>query len=271
MYFSKQAFSILWAVAIASAGHFATGQEKAPAFSIDDPKSKRAVVAHVGALTITAEEFRLSYEFGPAFAKRSKDAKQRYLGYMINEKLLAQDASERKQVLPLIAPALAEIEGDLATEELYKDDVQSKVKVSGGEIARGIEQSKRHLTLQWIFAPAEEGITRLAATLRTGGSFDSLYLRQGPDSSLASDRSLEATLFQIRMKNPDIGPVADTLKPGYPSAPVKGPDGWYILRVAHESRDSLRRILTTRSFRKMSPGQFSSRNPTAFLNSTSTP
>ncbi len=216
----------------------ASGQDQGLGFSIDEPRNKLAVVARVGPLKITAEEFRLSYEFGPAFAKRASDARQRYLGYMINEKLLALDAAMRRsQVTPLIAPALAEIEGDLATEELYKDDIQSTVRVSGVEIAAGIDQSKRQLTLQWIFASSQNEINSRAASLRSGTSFDSLYRLQGPDSLLAADRSLKSSVFKIRMKNGEIGTVADTLKPGNSSEPLKGPDGWYILHVVGESRD----------------------------------
>ena len=220
------------------------GQEEGVGFSSDELLNKSAVVARVGPLKITAEEFRLSYEFGPAFAKRASDARQRYLGYMINEKLLALDAAaRRRQVIPLIEPALAEIEGDLATEELYKDDVQSKVKVSGVEIAAGIEQSKRHLTLQWIFALSQNEINSHAVMLRSGASFDSLYRLQGPDSLLAANRLLESSVFKIRMKNGEIGTVADTLKPGSSSEPLKGPDGWYILHVVDGSRD----LITTQS------------------------
>jgi hypothetical protein len=240
MHVTKSSLVLSAALIIAVGGGTSSGQEKNPPFSLDDPQSKRAVVSVVGPIKITADEFRLSYEFGPAFAKRTKDARQRYLSYMINEKLLALGAMLRKEeVDPLVEPALAEIEGDLATEELYKDDVQSKVKVSRAEIYRGVEQSKRHLSLQWIFAPTKDEGRRLATLLRRGASFDSLYRLQGPDSVLSGNRSIEATLFQIRMKNQEIGNVADTLKPGRTSALLKGPDGWYILKIANTSQEFL--------------------------------
>lgn len=225
-------------------GRIALGQEKNPPFSLDDPRSKRAVVAVVGPWKITAEEFRLSYEFGPAFAKRAKDAKRLYLDYMIDEKLLALDASSRGDAIAsFVAPGLAEIEGDLATEELYKDDVQSKVRVSGTEIGQGIEQSKRHLKLQWIFAPTKERVQQLAEELRSGAPYDSLYRLQGSDSALSAYRAVGGTLFQIRMDNPAVGAVADTLRLLRPSAPLKGADGWYIIRIVDETKD----VLTTQS------------------------
>ncbi len=225
-------------------GRFASGQEKDHSLSVDDPKSPRAVVASVGPIKITAEQFRLSFEFGPAFAKRSKDAKQRYLSYMINEKLLGLDAMSRKDdIYPRILPTLEEIEGDIATEELFKEDVQSKVKVTGPEIATGIAQSKRQMTLQWIFAPTQEEINHKSRMLRSGVAFDSLFRLQGPDSMLSVNRELSSTLFSLRTKNPKIARVADTLKPFRASAPLRGEDGWYILRIRDETRD----MLTTQS------------------------
>ena len=53
------------------------------------------IVASVGSIIITAEEFSNSYEFGPAFVKRKTNSKSRYLKYMIYEKLLTLDGYSR--------------------------------------------------------------------------------------------------------------------------------------------------------------------------------
>jgi hypothetical protein len=244
MSFPKRAVLVLATLFLMRSGGTVLAQEIPPFSSLDDPQSKQAVVATIGPWKITAEEFRVSFELGPAFARRTKGAKERYLGFMINEKLLALDTSTRtEESAALIDPVLAEVVGDLATEELFKDDVQSRVKVSGTQIARGVRESRRQVRLEWIFAPTREQINEIAAILRSGDAFDSLYHLQGPDSALAANRYLEASLFQVRMKNPLIAKVADTLKPFRVSKPLKGVDGWYILHLAHESRD----MVTTES------------------------
>ena len=70
-------------------------QDSIPDDSSNLEKIKNEIVASVGPINITTDEFYYSYEFGPAFVKREKDSKERYLKYMINEKLLALDGYSR--------------------------------------------------------------------------------------------------------------------------------------------------------------------------------
>jgi hypothetical protein len=49
-------------------------------------------VAYVGGEAITAEAFRLSYEFGHAHLRRGDDPGRTYLDLMAREKVLAQEA-----------------------------------------------------------------------------------------------------------------------------------------------------------------------------------
>ena len=218
----------------------AVAQEPGTHFDISDPKNSTAVVATVGNITITAQQFLLSYEFGPAFAKREKDSKKKYLGFMVNEKLLALDASERGvSSSPVVARTLAEFEGDLATEELYKDDVLSKVKVSESEVEQAVREEQMHLTLQWLYTKSESEARRLRNLLAEGIPFDSLFREQANDSVSLSDRSMEISRFKLRSSNPLLSSVADTLKPGVASPLIKAPDGWYIVNIAEVWRDAL--------------------------------
>jgi len=87
------------------------------------------IVASVGPINITAEEFSNSYEFGPAFAKRKTDSKNRYLKYMIYEKLLALDGYSRNlDKEEEINSLINDFESDLATEEMFKEDILNKGK-----------------------------------------------------------------------------------------------------------------------------------------------
>ena len=85
------------------------------------------IVASVGPENISAEEFYNSYEFGPAFVKRKKNSKKRYLNYMINEKLLALDGYSRGvDKNDDVESILKDFENDIATEEMFKVDILSK-------------------------------------------------------------------------------------------------------------------------------------------------
>ncbi len=214
------------------------GSELDRRYPVTDPKNFTRVVATVGDITITAQEFLLSYEFGPAFAKRQKDSRKRYLDFMINEKLLALDArarglgrSER------VRRSLEELEGDMATEELYKDDVLGSVHVTNGEIARAMREERIHYSLRWLFVPGPGGDASLKSALLGGVPFDTLFARQLRDGVKSDDRSMETTLFKLRRASPVLAAVAETLRAGRSSAPVRGPDGWYVLRITGGWRD----------------------------------
>ena len=117
------------------------------------------VVAEVGDIDITAGEFVVNYEFGPAFLKRMQDSKRRYLEVMINEKLLALEGYVRGlDESPEVKRSLLEVEGDLITEELYKEDVLSKVDVSEQELAEAVEKSRETVSVQWLFTESMEQI-----------------------------------------------------------------------------------------------------------------
>jgi hypothetical protein len=51
------------------------------------------------------------------------------------------------------------------------------------------------------------------------------------------DRSMESTLFKLRRANPILASVAETLRAGLSSEPVRGTDGYYIIRIANGWRD----------------------------------
>jgi hypothetical protein len=227
--------------AVALFTHGASPQEKPGSdrhFPVTDPKNFTRVVATVGPITITAQEFLLSYEFGPAFTKRQKDSRRRYLGFMMNEKLLALDARAHGLQKSLrVTKALEELEGDMATEELFKDDVLGRVTLTGGEIAEGMREGGIHRSIRWLFSSDPGGASSLSAELKRGVPFDTLFARQLAGGVKKDDRSMETTLFRLRRASSVLASVADTLRAGEDSQPVKGPDGWYIIRVVDGWRD----------------------------------
>ena len=221
--------------------HSASPQEKPGSnrhFPVTDPKNFTRVVAKVGNIEITAQEFLLSYEFGPAFTKRRKESRQRYLEFMVNEKLLALDArAHGLQNSDRVTRSLEELEGDMATEELFKEDVLRKVSLTKSEIERGMREGAVHYKLQWLYAPGSGEANSLQSELNRGTPFDSLFARELRTGVKRDDRSMESTLFKLRRANPLLASVAETLRAGRSSEPVRGTDGYYIIRIADGWRD----------------------------------
>jgi len=208
--------------------------------SIPDPHLATSIVARVGPATISAREFLLSYEFGPAFVKREKNSKRRYLDFMVNEKLLALDAADRGgRLSPEVRRSVTEIEGDLATEELYRDDVLKKVRITEEEIGYAVAGQRMHYTLQWVYSATQEGIERYRRLLARGMRFDSAFAMQLGDSITSDLRSWETTRFKLKGLRPMFVAVLDTVKPQTPSAPIEGSDGWYIMSLKDVNFDAI--------------------------------
>ncbi len=200
-------------------------------YSITNSKYDRIILARVGPLAITAQEFLMNYEFGPAFPKREKDSKERYLNFMVYEKLLALDGySNGMQKREDVRQSLAEIEGDLATEELYKEDVLRGIKISEKEINEGVRKESIDLSLEWIYSSSKAALLEQNELLKKGISFDSLFNAQFRDSVKRDDRSMETTRFKLEGRNPVLARLVDTLKPGTVSLPIHVEGGWYLVR-----------------------------------------
>jgi hypothetical protein len=187
------------------------------------------IVASVGPENISAEEFYNSYEFGPAFVKRKKNSKKRYLNYMINEKLLALDGYSRGvDKNDDVKSILKAFENDIATEEMFKVDILSKIEISDEEIDTVITQKQLELDIRWLYAETGGELNKFTDALASGISFDSLYLLQFKDSIYLDDRSMKINRFQLGKINPELAVLIDTLPVGQVSEPIKAVDGWYI-------------------------------------------
>jgi hypothetical protein len=204
---------------------------------IDSLLSSNVVIARVGPTAITVREFVLTSLFGPAFVKRAPDTRRRTLNYMINEKLLALGVRRSD---PSVAENLEALEGDLATEELYRDDVLSHVRVPEHEIANAVRQWNTEVSLRWLFRTDRNDAAEISRAIRAGVPFDTLFAREIADSSVnADDREMTATLFKVRQHNAAMAALAESLPVRRPSDPVEGPDGYYILQIDSLSRQVL--------------------------------
>lgn len=195
------------------------------------------IVARIDTIKITAEEFLNSYEFGPAFVKRKKDSKQAYLKYMINEKLLALDGYSRNiNKTEEASGMLEEFKSDLEAEELFKQDVLSKVKLSEEEIDTAVIQKQLEIELKWIYSASKEQAEVYYKKLLHGVHFDSLFAMQSSDSVFGDERSLKLSRFKLGQMNPELVKIIDTMEAGSFSQPIFVKDGWYILKLADISR-----------------------------------
>lgn len=193
---------------------------------------KDKIIASVDSIKITAEEFFLSYQYGPAFVKKSSNPKRKQLEYMINEKLLALDGySGKTDTSAEVSSLISDFRNDLATEELFKDSILSRVKLQNNEIDEAVKQKSINVNIQWLYSGDESVINNYYMALKNGEPFDSLFNSQLKDSVPLEDRKLETDLYKLQTRNPALAKIIDTLKTGNTSLPIHTEDGWYIVKI----------------------------------------
>lgn len=190
------------------------------------------ILAQIGDKEITVREFLTSYEFGPAFPKRIKNSKKHFLDYMINEKLLAlKGYAEGVDDSAGVKEMLAAIKGDLATGEMFKDDILKNIKIKKSEIDKAVTEKQINYKIRWLYSPDKNLLLNYESELKKGVQFDSLFNLQLNDSVFADQRSMEIDKFKLKTRNPEMADIVDTLKPGVISKIKKTSDGWYIFKL----------------------------------------
>jgi hypothetical protein len=200
--------------------------------------NKDSVVAAVGNIQITSEEFVKGYEYGPAFYKREKKSKETYLQYMINEKLLALDGYKRKvDTAKQVVDMVKAFHDDLVTGELFNDEIFSKIKIDDSEVDSVITQKQLEVNIKWLYTANKEEAAKYANRPDLSTAFDSLFIQRCKDSTVMNERQLKTDLYHLKMKNPVMAKIIDTLKVGKVSLPIHAQDGWYLVKLENVFRN----------------------------------
>lgn len=191
-----------------------------------------SVVATVGRFEISGKDLLDSYELGPAFVKRAPHSLRKHLEYMIDERLLALEAERtHSDTTRFVRERIAAIQEDITVDELYKNEILSKVKLSDDETERGVQKAKTNLRLRWIYSKDEQSARKIYSRFLLGASFDSVFARHALSDSSAFGRTLETTGLKLERDNPELARNLSKLKSQEISQPIQGPDGYYLVRI----------------------------------------
>jgi hypothetical protein len=152
-------------------------------------ESSNAVVAKVGDIYISEEEFLERYELLPAPGRSRKgskeEAKLELLYSMIAEKLLAQEAVSRHlEKDSQFVAVFDDLRRKLARDYLYGLEIEQKVVVTKQEIAQALKRTKRKLVVAYIYCDRRADADFIRGQIRKASDFDKLVI----DSSMHAVR-----------------------------------------------------------------------------------
>src|SRR3990172_136855 len=195
------------------------------------------VIATVGASEITIEEFRDRYEFMPHlnYSNDNQDTvKKEFLYSLIAEKLWSLEGSQKRfDTLESVKYSLESLRRLLIKDELYKTEVEPKIKISNDEMNTGLQRVTLELFIKIISTKDSSEIFSISDQLIKGADFDSVL-------STRRENNLQQTPVRIvygSLEDENVEDLLFGMNPGSISLPVKSGDGWFIFKLISENQN----------------------------------
>ena len=202
-------------------------------FAISQPASGDPILGKAGNTYITEDEFVRRFELMPGLY-RTQGAKldeEKLMVYysLVAEKLLAQEASDRGiDSDSLFLASMADMEKLLARDELYRQQVSGKVRVSEAELQEGIRRARRELFITFLYSDSAAEISFVRKRVASAGDFNRLQI----DSAMGIVRDTATIIWGDADRA--IEDAAYRLKVGETSPIVAAESGYYILHLTSE-------------------------------------
>ncbi|MBI5807534.1 MAG: peptidyl-prolyl cis-trans isomerase [Ignavibacteriales bacterium] len=202
-------------------------------------QTKNEIVAKVGDVSISKEEFKKRFEFSP-HPRRDNNfdttlTKLDFLKTLIAEKLLAKNAVEKDlDKTEEFISAYRHIRNLYLRDALYRKEVKEKIAVPDSEFAKGKRKILKTLVAKFIFSDDEKEINDIYNELKKGASFDSI-LATRPESKEQKNAE-EITFGKLNEKIED---AVFNLNVGEISKPLELKEGWYIFKVYSFTRKGI--------------------------------
>ncbi len=201
------------------------------AFCQDENK----VLAIIGSDEITVGEFKDRFEFMPHlnYSDSNIDSiKMEFLYSLIAEKLWALEALQlRIDTFETIKHSLHSLQNLFVKDELYKQEVESKIVITNDEISKGLSNINRIISVSIITSPDSIEIWNLFDAFQSGLRFDSMLVVMGmPEKRFEikygslEDEAVEDMLYSLNLNE-----IAK---------PVKSKDHWFIFKLVGDHKDT---------------------------------
>ncbi len=226
-------------------------------------QKKDDALAKIGNIKITADEYIKRFELMPHVGINEGNldsAKMEFLCTLVAEKLWGMEAEKAGyDTAEVMRYSYKELEKMYVRDALYKELIESKIKIPQEEIVRGVFKNEVKLKINVITSRDSSEIFSLYDALCKGASFDSV-LHTRPEFDGQDSTGMEITFGQMEEYIED---VLYKLLPGAFSAPVKNKASWLIFKLRdrvqniadasdrNKSMNEVKKILNERAANKL--------------------
>jgi parvulin-like peptidyl-prolyl isomerase len=197
------------------------------------PSSGEAILGKAGDAYITESEFIRRFELLPGLYRHQSaqlDEEKLVVFYsIVAEKLLAQEAIDRNlDADSLFLASMADMEKLLSRDELYREEVAGKVRVSEAEVKEGIRRARRELFVTFLYSDSAGVAAFVRGRISTSEDFSRLQM----DTSMGMVRDTATIIWGDA--DQAIEDAAYRLRVGETSPVVMAQNGYYILHLTRE-------------------------------------
>lgn len=205
-------------------------------FQFSSGQNFEKVIAEIGNHKITENDFKLRYELSPFVSDNSKFnqeiIKADFLLSMIAEYLWYLDALEKglsnSENFKFYFKPLEDI---FLRDYLFKEEVESKIKITSTDLAKAIEKSQFKLKSKIINSEDSTKILRVYELLQNNYSIDSIF--KIPEFAFLPSRDFEIVLGSL--KDEEVEDYLFTLNPHEFTSPIRSEIGWIIFYIKEKS------------------------------------
>ncbi len=194
---------------------------------VNAQEKKEIILAEFAGHKITAEEFKLRFQFMPQKGSPGipdEVKKIRLLHTMIAEKLWAEEAREKGyDTTEAIRISWKNIEKMYARDALHKIEVEDKSNPPKESVIMEYAKLSRTLLIKYMLSPSRERIFTLYDSLNSGVSFEAL-LKNRPEK-MHQDTAI---VVKSGDSAPDVEEELFRLNKGEYTPPLQTEHGWYI-------------------------------------------
>ncbi len=198
-------------------------------------ESENKYIAKIGDKYISANEFKITYEFNPYLSgiREPDSAKKVLLNTMIAEKLIALNAEkELKGKNKKIIALRNEYHREALIEAFWNKVIAPKIRVNEAELKEAYLRSKIKKIVRYLLFTDSLEAQKASNLIRNGGNFESVARTRGfsPDLIPKDTISYSGAL-------PEIEKQVFKMKPGEVSPPIKEGFYYFILKVTGEKKN----------------------------------
>jgi parvulin-like peptidyl-prolyl isomerase len=188
------------------------------------------IVAKAGDTFITEKEFVERFEMLPGLQRqrggRIEEAKLELLYSLIAEKLMAQEARERKlDQDSIFRLSFEEVRKMLSRDQLYREEVSRKIRVTPKEINDGVAQALKEVLIAFLYCDRRSDAEFLRRQIKTDKEFDTIQI----DTSIHAVRDTATIIWSDA--TPAIERAVYSMRKGEISPVIQAGTGFYILKV----------------------------------------